>query len=596
MTGIVGGTVDQAQLREMVETLPQEPWYETERFEAGEHGLALRHHGEKDPKGYTFWGDGQAAGVIDGAVSNRDALGWDDQELFERLRRSPEATLRSLDGPFTIACVDAADDRVILATDKIGSRIPLYTTERGFAFASRLAPFLDYLDDPAIDTQGVSDLLLMGHMWSDTTLLEGVNAVHPATIIEHRAGEIDERRYWKPDYRPAQPTAEYRHQLTNAFQGSVERTAETVTGDVGLWLSGGLDSRATANELARAAEDGAFESLVTYTYDANPGGGINPRLAAETAETLDIANETVPLTAERFVPVLEEAVAVTDGMVKWNTLLNLSAIYNIDDRDPDVLMEGHEGALVGHHLCRHHLTDPDSLVQSMYQSEATLAAEDVEDLMSVPVDPLGSFRKEARRIDEPTLEERAVDAHFQNYYGRLAHASNPVPRSQVGTRVPYADEEFLSHVAKLPIPWRMGALPFSDGKLIYGLVEPKIKLIRALNADLAEIPYERSRLKPSAPYPLHVVGFFAATAISQLLSKPTYGNASSRTETWYNTHEGFRTKIDELLEAVGERPFIDGDAVASHQEQLGDGADMNAISALTTLEVWLQGHFDRHQG
>ncbi|MFW6435204.1 MAG: asparagine synthase-related protein, partial [Halovenus sp.] len=380
--------------------------------------------------------------------------------------------------------------------------------------------------------------------------------------------------------------------LTNVFQGTVERISNTMSGDVGLWLSGGLDSRATANELVRADEDGAFDSLVTYTYDANPGGGINPRLAAETAETLGLANETVPLTAERFVPVLEEAVAATDGMVKWNTLLNLSAVYNIDDRDPDVLMEGHEGALVGHHLCRHHLTEPDSLVESLYQSEAALAAEDVEALVNGPVDPLGSFRKEARRIDEPTLQERAVDAHFQNYYSRLAHASNPVPRSRVGTRVPYADGEFLSHVAKLPVSWRMGALPFSDGKLIYGVVEPKIKLIRALNTDLAAIPYERSRLAPSLPYPLHVAGFFAATAVSQLLSKPTYGNADSRTESWYRTNDAFRAKIDGLLDAVRDRPFIDGDTVASYQERLGDGVDMNAISALTTLEIWLQRHLD----
>ncbi|QSG16074.1 asparagine synthase-related protein [Halapricum desulfuricans] len=594
MTGIVGGTVDRAQLEGMVETLPQEPWYETERFEAGELGLALKHHGEKDPKGYTFWGDGQAAGVIDGAVSNRDALGWDDREIFERLLRSPEATLRALDGPFTIACVDAADDRVILATDRIGSRIPLYTTERGFAFASRLAPFLGYLDEAAIDTQGVSDLLLMGHMWSDTTLLEGVNAVHPATVIEYRAGEIDERRYWKPDYRPAKPTDEYRHEWTNAYQRSAERTVNTMAGDVGLWLSGGLDSRATANELARA-DDGTLESLVTYTYDANPGGGVNLRLAAETAEVLGLDNETVPLTVEQFTPMLEKAVSVTDGMLKWNTLLNLTATFNIDDRDPDIMLEGIAGSFAGHHLSRHHLTEPSSLVESMYASEATLTAEAVEDLLTVPVDPLGSFRKEARRIDEPTLTEGIVDAHYQNYFPRLAHASNPVARNQVGTRVPYADGEFLSQAAKLPVSWRMGALPFSDGELIYGLVEPKIQLIRTLNADLAEIPYERSRLKPSMPYPLHVIGFYTATAIAQLLSRPTYGSASSRTETWYNTHEEFRTKIDDLLDAVGERPFIDDEAVAAYREQLGDGADMNVISALTTLEIWLQQHFDRHR-
>lgn len=592
MTGIVGGTVDRRRLGEMADELDREAWYESERFEAGAYGLGLEHHGEKDPLGYTFWSDGRTAGTIDGAVSNRDALGWDTAEVFERLLRSPDATLAALEGPFTIACVDATEDRILLATDKIGCRTPFYTDEDGFAFGSRLGTLLPVLDDPTVDTQGVSDLLLLGNMWSDTTLLEEAKAVHPASVIEYRDGEWAERRYWRPDYTPARPTAEYRHTLTNAFQRTVQRIATTMTGDVGLWLSGGLDSRATASELVGAAEDQDLDSLVTYTYDANPGGGINPRLARETADALGVENETVPLTVERFLPVLEEAVTATDGMVKWNTLLNLTAVHNIDDRDPDILLEGHEGALLGHHLCRHHLTDPDSLVESMYRSEAALTAEAVRDLLSVPVDPLGSLRREARRIDEPTLARGAVDAHFQNYYSRLAHASNPVPRAKVGTRVPYADGEFLSHVAKLPVSWRMGALPFSGGDLIYGVVEPKIKLIRALDADLAAIPYERSRLKPTAPYPLHVAGFYAATALSQLLSKPTYGDGSSMTESWYRCHDGFREKLDELLAAVAERPFLDAETVETYRERLGDGVDMNAISALTTLEIWLQEHLD----
>lgn len=596
MTGIAGGTVEDGQLTEMVAELEQEAWYDADRATAGEFGVSLQHHGEKDPLGATFWENGESAGVIDGAITNRAELGWNDEEIFDRLCRSPEATLRALEGPFTIACIDASDDRVILATDKIGCRTPYYTTGDGFTFASGLSPILPTLDDPTVDEQGVSDLLLMGNMWSDTTLLEGVKALHPATVIEYRDGEITENRYWQPDFTPAEPTAEYRHELTNAFQKTVDRTASSVSGDVGLWLSGGLDSRATANELARAADDESIDTMTTYTYDANPSGGVNPRLAAKTADALDLPNDTVPLTVERFVPMLEKAVAASDGMVKWNTLLNLTAVYNLEaeDADPDILMEGHEGALVGHHLCRHHLTEPSSLVESMYESEAALSTDDVESLMSVSVDPLASFRKEARRTDEPTLEEGAVDIHFQNYYSRLAHASNHVPRGQVGTRVPYADGPFLEHVAKLPLSWRMGALPFSDGKLVYGVVEPKIRMIRALNTDLAEIPYERSRLKPSVPYPFHVAGFYAATAISQLLSKPTYGGGGSMTGSWYDSHEGFREKIDALLESVAERSFIDGDTVATYQEQLegDDPANMNVVSALTTLEIWLQQNMD----
>jgi asparagine synthase (glutamine-hydrolysing) len=594
MTGIAGGTVDGAQLGRMVDALEHEAWYSADRFEAEGYGLGARHHGERDPHGHAFWTDGRKAGAIDGAITNRAELGWDTATIFERLLDAPERTLEALEGPFTIACLDASRDRILLGMDKIGCRTPFYSTENGFLFGSGLGPLLQMIDDPVLDEQGISDLLLMGHMWSDTTLLQGVKALHPATVVEYRDGELTERRYWHPEYEPARPTDQYLHELTTAFQRAVDRTARSVSGDVGLWLSGGLDSRATVNELARSMRNGDGDgSLVTYTYDANPGGGVNPRLAGAVAEALELPNEVVPLSPDRFLPVLEKAVDVSDGMVKWNTLLNLTAVFNIERTDPDVVMEGLEGAVVGHHLLRYHLTEPSSLVQSMYRSEAALTTAEVDDLLEVSVDPLGSFRKEVDRIDECSFEKAVVDAHFQNYYSRLAHASNTVPRSQVGTRVPYADGDFLSRAVRLPVSWRMGVLPFSDGELMFGVVKPKIEMIRALNTDLAEIPYERSRLKPTYPYPLHVAGFYASTALEQLRSNPTYGG-KSMTGEWYRSHDGLRETLNGLLDDACDRPFFNPDAIREYQQRTlrGEGSEMSAISAITTIELWLQRHLD----
>jgi len=594
MTGIAGGTVDGEVLGRMAATLEHEDWYEYEQFESGELGLGLQHHGEKDPHGYSFWTDGQTAGAIDGAVSNRSELGWSVSTIFERLLQSPEQTLEAIEGPFTIVCIDAADDRILLATDKIGSRPPMYSTENGFVFGSRLATIIEIVDDPTVDLQGVSDMLLMGHLWSDTTLLEEAKTLHPATVIEYHDGEITERRYWHPGYDQANTTDEYFHELTNSFQQTVDRTANAVAGDIGLWLSGGLDSRATISELARNHESSdTFDSLTTYTYDANPGGGVNPRLATEVAETLELPNETVPLSPDQFLPVLEKSVDVTDGMVNWNTFLNLSAVYNIEKHDPDILMEGIVGELIGQHLCRYHLTEASSLVDSMYRSEASRSTDDVDDLLDANVDPLGSYRKEARRTDESSFGKAIVDTHFQNYYPRLAHASNPVPRSQVGTRVPYADGDFLSRAAKLPLSWRMGSLPFTEDKLIYGVVKPKIRMMQTLNRDLAEIPYERSRLKPTYPYPLHIAGFFTSTALSRLKSQRTYGGKSMAGE-WYRNHDQFQKRLDGLIDDACKRSFLNATAIRECQQRhlQEESEEIKTLSAITTLELWLQRHFD----
>jgi len=599
MTGITGGTVGSETVRRMANSLVREPWYETDRFAAGSFGLATQHHGTKDPAGYTFWNDGTRAGVIDGSVTNRTELGWSDDEVFERLLRAPEQTLRSLEGPFVIACIDADDDRILLGMDKIGCR-PCYYATTGRAvpsrlvFGSELTAVMAALDDPQVDPQGVSDLLLMGTMWSDTTLLKGVKALHPATVLEYRDGQTTTSRYWRPSYGRAEPTEQYFFELTDQFRHTMDRVAGSMQGDIGLWLSGGLDSRATMNELVRCDENGApFESLVGLTYDANPAGGGNPEIAESVSATLGTPLEHVPLSPDRFLDVIEKGVNTLDGMVRWSTFLNLSAVFNIQEHDLDVVMEGLEGALVGHHLCQHHFTEPSSLVESMYQSEASLTSEGVGNLLAVNVDPLGSFRKEAKRIDEPTFAGEVVDAHFQNYYSRVAHASNHLPRSQVGTRVPYADGDFLSHVARLPLSYRMGALPFSDGELIYGVVKPKIRMIRALNSDLADIRYERSSVKPTLPYPVHVAGFFGSTALAQLRDQTTYGGTSMPGQ-WYRIDEDLRAKVDGLLDDACDRALFDADAIRERRRRHleGEADEINAISGVTTVELWLRRHLD----
>lgn len=592
MTGIVGGTFVGDSLDRMVGALHAEQWYEEDRFETAGYGLAIRHHGEKDPLGHAVWSDGRAAGIVDGAISNLAELNWDVPTMFEQLLRSPERTLAALEGPFVVACVDASEDRLLIATDKIGCRPCFYTSENGPAFASELKPFIEVLDDPEVNEQGISDLLLMGHMWSDTTILSGVRSLHPATILEYRDGDISTRRYWAPDYESAAPNDEYLYRLTRSFQQAMGRTTSTLRGDVGLWLSGGLDSRIAFSELARNhAEVGQFDSLVAYTYDANPGGGINPKLAVEVADELGLPAETVPLNPDLFVPVLREAVDVTGGMVKWNTLTNLSAVFNIEGNRPDVLMEGLFG--VGHMLNRRTLTESSSLVDAMYRGQASLSTDEVDTLLDVSVNPLGSLEREAHRTNESDFERAVIDAYFQNYYARYIHASNPLPRSQVGTRVAYADGEFLTELARMPPSYRMGSLPFSNDELIYGVSKPKLKMIRALDADLAKIPYERSRLAPNRPFPLHVVGFYLNAAAGKLRSHATPGG-TSMCATWYRSHDGFRREIDGLIDDVCARPFVDADAVQDRRERHRrcDANEMTTFGSLTTLEIWLQRNLD----
>jgi asparagine synthase (glutamine-hydrolysing) len=118
-------------------------------------------------------------------------------------------------------------------------------------------------------------------------------------------------------------------------------------------------------------------------------------------------------------------------------------------------------------------------------------------------------------------------------------------------------------------------------------------MIRALNSDLAEVPYERSSLKPTLPFPLHVAGFYASTAVARLRSQTTYGG-TSMPGRWYRMDEDLRAKIDGLLDDACDRSLFDADAIRERQRRHLDGEadEINALSGVTTVELWLQRHLD----
>ncbi len=592
MTGVFGGSLSMAALEDAASSLHDEPWYERETFETDDYALGLVHHGDRDPSGRLTYDDGDRAAVVNGAITNRDRLGLSTDELFESLFDDPAALLARLDGPFVVAAIDQTTDRLIVATDRLGTR-PCYYLDDGTAFASGLAPLITRLDDPTVDERAVSDMLLMGYVWGEKTLVEGVTRLPPATVLEYRAGEVSTDRYWSPSF-DALPDDGYLTRLADRYRTVIDDTAGTIDDDAGLWLSGGLDSRTMAGELARHAGR-AFDDLEAYTYDANPSGGGNPALARRVADHLDIGIDQVELTPELFLERLGEAVDLTDGMLRWSSFLNLLSVYALPDDHAGVLMEGAgQGELMGHHLRRRHFTGTDSPVESMYWSEAMVDHGTVSDLLAADVDPLQSFVDTAERSDARTKKGTILEAHLDNYYARMTLASNEIPRSRAGTRVPFAHREFLEYVARLPLKYRIGTVPFTNGTIPFGVTPAKLTLTRDLNPDLATIRYERTGVAPKYPYPLHVAGFLTTTAAARLLKRTTYGGRST-TDEWYRNDPRVREFFDDLLERACERSVFDAETIRRlRREHLAGDADhmVTSIAAITTLELWMERNLD----
>jgi asparagine synthase (glutamine-hydrolysing) len=438
-------------------------------------------------------------------------------------------------------------------------------------------------------------MLLMGHLWGDHTLVEEVAAVRPATVLEVVDGERSSERYWKPDFTEEEPGPAYISELVRRYRQAAGRAAGTLPSEAGIWLSGGLDSRTTASALLEHAGTGEFDTLRAYTYNANPPTSDNTRIAGDIAQRLGIELKQIPLTAESVDANFDRIVEATDGMVRWVSTLNLSATYATDRVSP-VMMEGMQGALVGDHLLRHHLDGSHTPVEAQYDSEAGNSAAAVRRVLASDVDPFATFKEEVEYSDERGSREQVLDIHFQNYYSRHAMSSNRLMRDRGGSRVPHSDGDYVEWCAKLPLKYRKGTttLPVGNqGRIPLGTSPVKLKLSQRLSPDLADITYERTKMKPKYPYPAHVGGFFANVIFNRLRSKPTYGNGQLADFWIRDRTTDLHDRIAGLVADARSRDIFDGDGVQAVFDEHMDGAN-NApmLSQITTLEHWIQNHLD----
>jgi asparagine synthase (glutamine-hydrolysing) len=205
-------------------------------------------------------GDGRVQVVFNGEIYNHHDL---RRELTARGHRiegeSDSAVLphayeawgpafvERLEGIFAIALWDVRERRLLLCRDRFGVK-PLYYAHDadGLCFASELkAVAVARAVEPEIDPAALGDYLAFGYVPGPRTMLRGIAALPPATLLSWQDGEIATRLYWNPDFSVG-ATGDEKEALGRieaALSRAVARECVTET-PVGAFLSGGLDSSA----------------------------------------------------------------------------------------------------------------------------------------------------------------------------------------------------------------------------------------------------------------------------------------------------------------------------------------------------------------
>ncbi|MBU0754391.1 MAG: hypothetical protein KJ645_04585 [Planctomycetes bacterium] len=209
--------------------------------------------------------------LLDGALypGNDSPRGSKKKQILERLLVNLLAgeteRLGGLNGQFNAVAYDPVEKRLVIMTDRLGSR-PLYYGVRGnrHLIASELKAVCAVLGDPVrLSSLGLIEFFAFGHNLEHRTVLKNVEVLPPGSIIT-----IDEQGRRTTNY------FRYRYHA-DRFPKNVteigERIAETVKeaapdylvgeGRNGFFLSGGLDSRIIAGALGEHRP-----SINTFTF------------------------------------------------------------------------------------------------------------------------------------------------------------------------------------------------------------------------------------------------------------------------------------------------------------------------------------------
>ncbi|HET7874748.1 MAG TPA: asparagine synthase (glutamine-hydrolyzing) [Methylomirabilota bacterium] len=163
------------------------------------------------------------------------------------------AFVERLEGIFAIAVWDSGPRQLVLCRDRFGIK-PLYYAHdpEGLVFGSELkAVAVSRAAAPEINQAAVGDYLAFGYVPGPRTILRGISALPPATVLTWQDGKVSSRLYWCPDFAPGRPLDEDEaiNRIGAALATAVGRECVTET-PVGAFLSGGLDSSAIAALMA----------------------------------------------------------------------------------------------------------------------------------------------------------------------------------------------------------------------------------------------------------------------------------------------------------------------------------------------------------
>ena len=190
-----------------------------------------------------------------------------------------------------------------------------------------------------LDWEGITGFMAMGFFPGNTTWLEGIAILEPAShyTFSEDLDLLSHKRYWNWSFSPA---VENEDNLLERFDGLLLEIMSFATANkkVALPISGGLDSRTLAGVLAKQIKQPKSVWSYSYGYTAN---SVETKIAKRIAKAEGIAFD------EYIVPqyLFEKSATIADAVELFQYIDGTRQACMLDEleQQADVVVGGHWG-------------------------------------------------------------------------------------------------------------------------------------------------------------------------------------------------------------------------------------------------------------
>jgi len=274
----------------------------------------------------------------------------DTQFIIELYKRKGLDFARCLNGLFSVAIHDGEKDRIIVANDRYGF-YPMFhcLNSKRLIFASEAKAILkDPIVIPEINDIAISEFFTFSCLLGSKSFFKNLKMLMPATtlVYDRVTDRVRIRQYWDFEIPHDKGTSvgDLLKEFRKLMKKAVERRVQNLK-EVGVFLSGGLDSRIVAAFASRTDAN-----VITFTFGIKSCP--QQKIAKQVADRLGVENVFYEIPTDFIAKYGEKIVYKGDGLVRIRDSHFVALLEKVRRRVGTVLIGTFGESLFGYNIER----------------------------------------------------------------------------------------------------------------------------------------------------------------------------------------------------------------------------------------------------